>query len=78
MEEFDDEYEPVVIPPIKARKIDYLLAFLIFISEVFDDLSDFGNMVVSITARHANHMNEQNNFADAVRRDLEGIPTKED
>lgn len=79
--EYEDEgYEEVVttIPPIKARPIDYLVAVLIFLSEVAEKFGEFMNMIVSITARHANYRNEQEKFASAIRSDLESIPTKEE
>lgn len=78
--EYEDEgnEEVVTIPPIKARPIDYLVAVLIFLSDVAEKFGEFMNMIVSITARHANYRNEQERFASAIRSDLENIPTKEE
>ena len=74
----DDEDEFTTIPSIKARPIDYITAVLIFFSCVAEEVTDFLNMLVSITARHANYKNDQSKFADAVRSDLESIPTTEE
>lgn len=73
-----DDDEVVEIPAIRARPIDYLTAVLIFVSCVAGEVADFFNMLVSITARHANYKNEQNKFADAVRAELDSIPTSEE
>lgn len=74
----DDEDEITTIPAIKARPIDYITAVLIFVSCVAEEVADFFNMLVSITARHANYKNDQAKFADSVRADLENIPTTEE
>lgn len=70
----EDETEVITIPAVRARPIDYVTAVLIFVSCVADEVSDFCNMIVSITARHANYKKQQQEFADTVRADLEKYP----
>lgn len=76
MDEFDDETESeiTVIQPIRARPIDYLTAFFILLDNLAEAVEDFTEMLVTITARHANYKNEQRKFADSVRGELENLP----
>lgn len=72
-----DDDEITEIPSIKARPIDYVVSFLIFLNNVAEACDDFTNMLITITARHANYKHDQAAFADAIRADLESIPTEE-
>ena len=78
MDEYDEEEEGEevfeTIPGVRARAIDYLTAFFIFLNDIAEAFEGLTNMLVSITARHANYKNNQDKFADAVRADLESIP----
>lgn len=81
MDEFDEEdedggdsYEFEAIEPVRARAIDYLTAFFIFLNDIAEAFDGLTNMLVAITARHANYKNRQDRFADSVRADLETIP----
>ena len=74
----DDENEVTVIKSIRARPVDYATAFFIFLNDIAEALDTFTNMLVTITARHANYTNDQTKFADAMRRELDSIPTTEE
>lgn len=80
MDEDDEEFERSFehdgarIPSIRARPVDYWTAFFIFLNDIAEALDTFTNMLVSITARHANYKSDQTRFADEVRAGLETIP----
>lgn len=78
MDEYEDDDEVTRIAPIRARPVDYFTAFFIFLNDIAEALDTFTNMLVTITARHANYKNEQTKFADAVRGELEGLPITEE
>lgn len=78
--DFDDDELPegdeiTAIKSIKARPIDYLTAFFIFLNDLAEVCDRFTNMLVVITARHANYQNDQNKFRDQMRAELESLPT---
>lgn len=74
-DEMPEEDEIATIRPIRARPIDYLTACLIFLNDIAEICDKFTNMLIVITARHANYKNDQTKFADNVRTDLESLPT---
>ena len=78
MDEYEDDDEVTPIAPIRARPVDYFTAFFIFLNDIAEALDGFTNMLVTITARHANYLNDQTKFADATRLELESIPTTEE
>lgn len=71
----DQEDEIATIKSIRARPIDYLTAFFILLNDLSEVADRFTNMLVVITARHANYKNDQSKFADSVRTELESLPT---
>lgn len=74
----DEDNEVVAIKPIKARPVDYAIAFFIFLNDIAEALDGFTNMLVTITARHANYKNDQTKFADSMRLELDSLPTTEE
>jgi hypothetical protein len=74
----DEDNEVVQIKSIRARPVDYAVAFFIFLNDIAEALDGFTNMLITITARHANYKNDQTKFADATRLELESLPTTED
>ena len=77
-EESMEDDEPVVVKSIRARPQDYLTAFFIFLNDLAEAADRFTNMLVVITARHANWLNDKTKFQDDVRLELEQLPTTED
>ena len=75
--DWDDDDEIIEIPSVRARPVDYFTAFFIFLNDIAEALDTFTNMLVTITARHANYKNDQAKFADATRLEIESIPTQE-
>lgn len=73
----DDDAEFTPIPPVRARPIDFVVALCILLNDLAEAADRFTDMLVGITARHANYTRDQVKFADAIRADLESLPTQE-
>lgn len=71
--EVDDE---TTHPSRKARPLDFVIVFLIFLSDLVIGVRDLLYGVTILAAGHANHDVDQKRFADSVRADLESIPTQ--
>lgn len=76
----EDEGEEIVetIPAVRARPVDYVVALLVFLTSVAQEVTDFFEMVLGITAKHANYQNNQAKFADEIRLEIENVPTTEE
>lgn len=70
----DDEF---TIPSRRARPIDFLVVGLILLNQLTEVAGNVTEMLVGITAAHANYKLDQAEFADSIRTDLESLPTQE-
>lgn len=73
----DDDAEFTPIPPVRARPIDFVVLSFILLEEVADVFQRVLDHAVGILAGHANYTRDQAKFADAIRADLESLPTQE-
>jgi hypothetical protein len=74
-ETFDGTYPVTTRPTSKARGIDFLILGIVFAHDLVCGVKDLLEGLLVVTASHANHNVDKRNFADAVRADLESIPT---
>jgi hypothetical protein len=79
----DDEYDvdEKMGTPIKSRRatpLDFVILFVILFQQIAEACSQVLDYTVGVMAGHANYRKDQTLFADAVRSELESIPTTEE
>lgn len=78
-EEYDVDEE--MGTPIKSRRatpLDFVILFFILLQQIAEAFQVVLDHTVGVMAGHANYRKDQTLFADAVRSELESIPTTEE
>lgn len=78
MHEDDEEVEddPLVeLPARQVRPLDFVIALWALFGSVAEVVYMFFEHVTRLLVMHRNHHDEQRGFAEAVRSDIESIPS---
>jgi hypothetical protein len=73
----EDEDEVTTIKGVRMRGIDVGIVVLAVTATSLQALADGLDKFVYLLCAHANYKHDQAKFADAIRADLESLPTQE-
>ena len=72
----DEEFDPAEAER-QMTLLDLVIAVWCLIGCVVEAFAAFGNHVATLLVAHRNYKTGQRDFADAIRADLDSIPTEE-
>ena len=75
-EDIEEGFAP--LPARQVRPFDFVIALWALIGSFVEVLNMFTEHVTRLLVMHRNHLDEQRDFADAVRDDIEKIPSTDE
>jgi len=80
-EEYDEEeltlLQQLELEPRKLNALDLFIAFWALLGSIMQVVTMFFDHVCKLLVAHRGYVEERHDFAEAIRADLESIPTKE-
>lgn len=76
--EYDDDVEPDEVEARPLTKLDLIIAVWALFGTFAESIAMFFNHVCTLLVAHRNYKTGQQDFAEAIRADLESIPTTEE
>ena len=78
MDEEDEVEEFVELPARQVRPFDFVIAMWALLGTFAEGFYMFCEHVTKLLVMHRNHQDEQRGFAEAVRSDIESIPSTDE